>query len=222
MIYNRLHIITEAGFNNSFESSLIIYNSLPWRDIVMTILDEMLEANRKFVKALPEEFVAYYPATSKMPDRELAIFTCMDTRLVDFLEPAMGIRRGEVKVIKNAGNSVTSPFGGTIRSLIVSIFELGVKEIMVIGHLDCGVSHTTSKSLIRKMLDRGISPDAIKMIDTELENWIDHFHHPIDNVEEVVVKIRSNPLIPKDVPVHGLIFNPTTGKVEVVVNGYSV
>ena len=186
----------------------------------MTILDEMLEANRKFVQALPVEFVDYYPATSKMPDREIAIFTCMDTRLVDFLEPAMGIKRGEGKVIKNAGNSITRPFGATIRSLVVSIFELGVKEIFVIGHLDCGISHATSQSLIQKMLDRGISPDAIKMIDKELEGWIDHFHHPIDNVEEVVVKIRSNPLIPKDVPVHGLIFNPHTGEVEVVVDGY--
>ena len=54
------------------------------------------------------------------------------------------------------------------------------------------------------MLARGISPDAIKMVRKELEDWIDHFHHPADNVEEVVCKIRTNPLIPKDVPVHGL------------------
>lgn len=188
----------------------------------MTILDEMLEANKTFVKALPVDFRDYYPPVSKMPHREIAVFTCMDTRLVDFLEPALGIKRGEGKVIKNAGNSVTGPFGATIRSLIVSVFELGVKEIFVIGHLDCGLSHTTSKSLIDKMLKRGISPDAIKMIDKELENWIDHFHHPVDNLEEVVVKIRSNPLIPKDVPVHGLLFNPNTGTVEVIVNGYLV
>jgi len=182
----------------------------------------MLAANRKFVIALPVEYVDYYPATSKMPDREIAIFTCMDTRLVDFLEPAMGIKRGEVKVIKNAGNSITGPFEATIRSLIVSIFELGVKEIIVIGHLDCGISHTTSQSLIKKMLDRGISLDAIKMIDKELEDWIDDFHHPIDNVVEAVKKIRNSPLIPKDVPVHGLMFNPTTGEVEVVIDGYQV
>jgi len=186
----------------------------------MTILDEMLEANRVFVKALPVEFIDYYPATSKMPDREIAIFTCMDTRLVDFLEPAMGIKRGEVKVIKNAGNSITGPFESTIRSLVVSIFELGVKEIIVIGHLDCGVSHTSSQSLIKKMLDRGISGDAIKMIEKQLEDWIDHFHHPVDNVVEAVMQIRNNPLIPNDVPVHGLMFNPNTGEVEVVSDGY--
>lgn len=186
----------------------------------MTILEEMLEANQNFVRELPKEYIDYCPWASKIPNRELAIFTCMDTRLVDFLEPALGIRRGEAKVIKNAGNSITGPFEATIRSLVVSIFELGVKEIFVIGHMDCGIAHANSKDLTQKMLDRGISPDAIKMIEKELEDWLDHFHHPIDNVEDVVEKIQSNPLIPKDVPVHGLIFNPQTGQIKVVIDGY--
>ena len=103
-----------------------------------------------------------------------------------------------------------------------ALCELGVKEIIVIGHMDCGISHTTSKSLIQKMLDRGISSDAIKMIEKELEDWIDHFHHPIDNVREAVMKIRSSPLIPKDVPVHGLMFNPQSGELEIIVDGYKI
>ena len=185
----------------------------------MNTLSAILEANNRFTKKLPEEFIHYHP--SSLPQRQLAIFTCMDTRLVDFLEPAMGIKRGEAKVIKNAGNSVTGPFEATIRSLVLSIFELGVNEIVVIGHLDCGMVHTTSHHLIQKMLDRGISPDAIKMIEKEMENWLDHFEHPVENVQEVVFKIRSNPLIPKDVPVHGLMFNPHTGKLSVVTDGYS-
>lgn len=186
----------------------------------MSILDQVLAANRHFVEDLPDEYIHYCPETSKLPSRQLAIFTCMDTRLVDFLEPAMGIKRGEAKMIKNAGNSVTGPFEATIRSLVVGIYELGVKEVMVIGHLDCGIAHTTAEGLVQKMLARGISPDAIKMIEAELTNWIDHFHHPVDNIEEVVIKIRSNPLIPKDVPVHGLIFDPQTGRLEMVVDGY--
>ncbi len=188
----------------------------------MTILEQVLTANRRFVGHLPDEYLQSSSENSKLPSRQLAIFTCMDTRLVDFLEPAMGIKRGEVKMIKNAGNSVTGPFEATIRSLIVGIFELDVKEVMVIGHLDCGVAHSTAEGLIQKMLERGISPDAIKMIEAELRSWIDHFHHPIDNIEEVVLKIRTNPLIPKDVPVHGLIFDPQTGQLEVVVDGYQV
>lgn len=186
----------------------------------MTTLEQVLNANHQFVNNLPAEY-ADAGQTSKKPNRHLAIFTCMDTRLVDFLEPALGIRRGEAKVIKNAGNSVTGPFEATIRSLVVGIFELDVKEVMVIGHYDCGVAHSTSQGLVAKMLARGISPAAIKMVEDELESWLDTFHHPWDNVEHVVAKIRSNPLIPCDVPIHGLIFNPKNGEIEVVVNGYN-
>lgn len=187
----------------------------------MTILEQVLKANRQFVEDLPQAY-ADAAQTGKKPNKHLAIFTCMDTRLVDFLEPALGIKRGEAKVIKNAGNSVTGTFEATIRSLVVGIFELDVKEVMVIGHYDCGVANSTSRSLIEKMLARGISRDAIRMIENDLEEWLDKFHHPWDNVEQVVAKIRSNPLIPKDVPIHGLIFNPKTGEIQVVVDGYEV
>ncbi|XER11196.1 Beta-carbonic anhydrase 1 [Sporomusa aerivorans] len=187
---------------------------------MMNMLEQILAANKQFVANLMIKSMDVSSGSGKLPSRELAIFTCMDTRLVEFLEPAMGISRGQAKVIKNAGNTITGPFEATIRSLVIGIFELGVKEIMVIGHLDCGVATTDSKKLIQKMLARGISADAIKMIEKELEQWIDHFHHPLENVEEAVLKIRSNPLIPKDVPVHGLMFNPHTGDLSIVVNGY--
>jgi carbonic anhydrase len=71
------------------------------------------------------------------------------------------------------------------------------------------------------MLARGISPDAISMVEEELSLWLDGFHHPVDNVVQVVQKIRANPLIPNDVPVHGLIFEPHSGEVKVVSDGYS-
>ena len=100
---------------------------------MMRLLDEVMAQNRAFIGNWSEKFLN--STTDKKPSRQLALFTCMDTRLVDFLEPAMGIARGEVKVIKNAGNSVTGPFESTIRSLVIGIFELGVKEVMVVGAL---------------------------------------------------------------------------------------
>ena len=186
----------------------------------MTILNQVLQANTTFTQSLPKEFIESVPAVSKVPLRQLAIFTCMDTRLVDFLEPALGIKREEAIVIKNAGNSVTGSFEATIRSLIVGIFELHIQEIMVIGHEDCGVSHTTAKELREKMLARGISDEAITMIKEEMELWLDRFHHPEENVKQVVEKIRTNPLIPADIPVHGLLFNPYTGKLQLISSGY--
>lgn len=183
----------------------------------MSLLNEIMRANEHFTTHLP---VSYADKAAKLPNRHMAIVTCMDTRLVEFLEPALGVSRGEAKIIKNAGNTVTGTFETTIRSLVISVFELGVKEILVIGHHDCGIAHATSKGLIEKMLKRGIAEEAIYMVKNELERWIDDFHHPLQNIKQVVANIRTNPLIPNDVAVHGLIFDPKTGKVDIVVNGY--
>lgn len=186
----------------------------------MTVLQQMLDANHRFMEHLPKEYACPSQQVGKYPKRQIAIITCMDTRLVDFLEPALGIGRGEAKIIKTAGNSITGVFSETIRSLIVCIFELGVKEIFVIGHEDCGMMHSTSQNLINRMTERGISPDAIAMIRGKLEYWADGFEHPAENVIDAVHQIKANPLIPKDVAVHGLIVHPHSGEAEVLINGY--
>ena len=186
----------------------------------MAILDDLLKANEAFCENPPVDYTQEDVKSSKLPQKQLAIITCMDTRLVNFLEPALGIARGEAKVIKTAGNGVTGVFDGTIRSLLVCIYELGIKEIIVIGHHECGMAKTTSEGLTKAMLSRGVAPEAIHMISKELKEWADEFQHPEQNVEDTVDQILMNPLIPKDVPVHGLMFHPRSGKVDTIINGY--
>ena len=182
----------------------------------MTQLEAIIAANRSFTR--PNAF----PPLSKSPKKQLAIFTCMDTRLVDFLEPAMGLLRGDAKVIKNAGNTIVDPMSGSvIRSLVAGIFMLGVEEIFVIGHRDCGMAELDAESVKRDMVKRGISPDIIDIHVPDLKQWLGIFAHPVENVERVVKIIRHNPLIPRDVPIHGLIFCPNDGRLDVVVDGYS-
>lgn len=91
---------------------------------------------------------------SKYPNRNLAVLTCMDTRLLDFLEPAMGLRRGEAKIIKVAGNTAFEDFDSVIGSLMVAVYELHVHDIIVMGHDDCGMLKTTSDSLCQKWLTK--------------------------------------------------------------------
>ena len=66
-------------------------------------------------------------------------------RLVELLPAALGIRNGDVKLIKNAGGMITGPFDSAVRSLLVGIIELGVEEVMVIGHNDCGVAQVNKQ-----------------------------------------------------------------------------
>jgi carbonic anhydrase len=180
----------------------------------MSLLDSMLATNRKFVRP------GAFPPLPKNPKKQFAIFTCMDTRLVDFLEPALGIKRGDAKVIKNAGNTVIDPNGGVVRSLVAAIFMLGVEEVFVIGHRDCGMATVDPDQLKSQMIRRGIAAEAVDALEPGLASWMGAFSCPVENVERVVSIIRENPLIPKDVPVHGLIFCPDDGHLEVVVRGY--
>jgi len=186
----------------------------------MSVLKDILAANEAFCAAPPIDYTREDVKASKLPQKQVAIITCMDTRLVNFLEPALGIQRGEAKVIKTAGNSVTGVFDGVIRSLMVCVYELGVKEILVIGHHECGMAKTTSQSLTEAMLSRGVPKEAVHMIAKELREWADEFQHPEQNVRDTVEAIRLNPLIPADVPVHGLIFHPRTGKLDLITDGY--
>ena len=175
------------------------------------MIEEMLAYNKKFVE---EKRYEQY-AASKYPNKKVAILTCMDTRLVELLPAALGIKNGDVKMIKNAGGVVTNPFGSVIRSLLVGIIELGVTEVLVIGHTDCGVQHIDSEMMIHHMKNRGISQESIdlmKYCGIDFEKWLAGFDTVEDSVRETVDTIRNYPLIPKDVRISGFVINTETGE----------
>lgn len=180
----------------------------------MALLHEVLNHNARFVEERTR-------GISKVPQRKVAIFTCMDTRLVDFLEPALGLGRGDAKMIKNAGATVIDPEGGVIRSLVVAVHALGCEEIFVIGHRDCGMAGLDADVLRQKMLSRGVPEEAINRLKPSLIEWLGAFHHPVENVERVVASLRENPLFPKDLPIHGMIFDPQKGKLDLISEGYA-
>ena len=176
----------------------------------MEEIKKILAYNKQFVE---EKRYEQYSA-SKFPNKKLAIVTCMDTRLVELLPAALGLKNGDVKMIKNAGGVVTSPFGSVIRSLLVSIIELGVEEIMVIGHTDCGVQHIDSDLMIEHMLARGVPQDHIdlmKFCGVDFPRWLAGFDTVEQSVRDTVETIRTHPLIPTDIRVRGYVIDSTTG-----------
>lgn len=174
------------------------------------MIKDILEYNRKFV-----EEQAYVPyQTSKYPDKKLAILTCMDTRLIELLPAALGIRNGDAKIIKNAGGVINHPYGSAVRSLLVAILELGVEEIMVIGHTDCGVQGMDGRKLVEKLKDRGIPKEHIEIIRNsgiDLEDWLAGFDSVEQSVQESVESLKRHPLMPKDVVVRGFVMDSVTG-----------
>ena len=175
------------------------------------MIDTILEYNRKFVES--GEYEKY--KTSKYPDKKIAILTCMDTRLVTLLPAALCIRNGDVKLIKNAGAVVTNPFDSTIRSLLVAIYELGVNEIMVIGHTGCGVQGMDAGEMLHLMKERGIDDEHISLMrhcGIDLDSWLHGFDDTPSAILETIDLISNHPLVPKDVVVRGYMMDSVTGE----------
>lgn len=185
----------------------------------MGVLDSVLTHNRAFV-----ETRAYEPMqTSKFPNKGLAILTCMDARLVELLPKAMDLRNGDAKVIKNAGALVTSPWGSVMRSLLVAVYALQVQEICVVAHYDCGMGVVDPENILALAKERSISEETLQTLRYSGID-VDGFLRGFDNVEESVRNtvdiIRRHPMLPADIPVHGLIIDPETGRLDLIVNGY--
>ncbi|SMC88881.1 beta-class carbonic anhydrase [Papillibacter cinnamivorans] len=177
------------------------------------MLEEILRYNKSFVEN--REYRKF--ETDKYPHKKLAILSCMDTRLTELLPAALGLKNGDAKIIKNAGAVVSSPFGSVMRSLVVAIYELGVEEILVVGHLDCGMQHLDADRVLENMLRRGISKETLELVEycgVNYHRWLEGFESVEASVKASVESIRNHPLIPKDVRVYGLVMDPVTGSVE--------
>ena len=177
-----------------------------------------MEYNQKFVDRGTYELFA----TTKYPDKKIIVLSCMDTRLTQLLPEALNLQNGDAKFVSNAGAILSHPFGSIMRSIIVAIYELGVEEIFIIGHHGCGMNSIEPQHVIHAMKQKGISEETLETLQysgIDLNVWLKGFDCVVDSVTESVDKIRNHPLIPKDILVHGLIADPKTGALEIVVNG---
>jgi carbonic anhydrase len=166
----------------------------------LSVTDELIAANARYAASgrtheLPQR-----------PGRHLAVLTCMDARIDTF--SALGLDLGDANILRNAGGRAAP----ALRSLAVCCGLLGVREIVVIHHTDCGL-FDASNDEIRARLGRDIGPEA-----AEAAAGIDFLPFPdLDqSVREDVALIRASPLIPDDVSVRGCVYYVETGRLQEV------
>lgn len=143
-------------------------------------------------------------------NRRLFVLACMDERLP--VEDALGIRVGDAHVFRNAGGLVTDD---AIRSAMLTTQFFGTKEIIVVNHTECGMMTATGDYLTNLLREKGIDPDAVqvdpalpelKLPPGTFPKWIRTF----TDVDEICLRqvelLRSSPLIPADVEIHGYVW----------------
>jgi carbonic anhydrase len=175
------------------------------------ILKQVLEANRDHTAKFGDKKNLAMP-----PARRFAILTCMDARL----DPAKfaGLKEGDAHVVRNAGGRASDD---AIRSLVISYKLLGTREWFVIHHTNCGMELFTNE-IMRDLLassletatftggqwkDTGKGPgsragDAIDWLTIKDQRR---------SVADDVARIKSHPLVPKDIAVYGYIYDVATG-----------
>jgi carbonic anhydrase len=173
-------------------------------------LDEVLKANQQYASAFDKGDLAMPPA------RRFAILTCMDARL----DPAKfaGLAEGDAHVIRNAGGRASDD---AIRSLVISYKLLGTREWFVIHHTNCGME-TFSDETIRKLLKHSLTTAKLDKkgwhdvgkgpgsIEADFIDWLT-ISDQREAVIEDVQRIRSHPLVPRDIPIFGFIYDVTSG-----------
>ena len=181
-----------------------------------TILEEVLQANETYVENFGEKAKLPLP-----PSRRFATLTCMDARL----DPAKyaGLAEGDAHVIRNAGGRASDD---AIRSLIISYKLLGTREFFVIHHTDCGMALFTDE-IIRGLLANSLQTAVLDESgwrdvgdgggsgEAGYINWLT-FKDEVSSVIEDVRRIRNHPLIPREIVVHGYVYDVRSGRLLAV------
>jgi carbonic anhydrase len=157
--------------------------------------ERILEENARFTEAYDRSALTAAPLTG------IAILACMDARID--VEDALGLRVGDAHIVRNAGGFATQD---AIRSLVVSQQLLGTREILVIGHTGCGL-HGADEAVIRGRVETTTdhATDLVFGAFADLEAM----------VREQVRVLRSHPALLR-VPIHGLVYDVATGRLEPV------
>ncbi len=177
-----------------------------------TVLQDVLAANASYAKAFGAKSDLALP-----PARRFAILTCMDARL----DPAKyaGLSEGDAHVIRNAGGRASDD---AIRSLVISYKLLGTREWFVIHHTNCGMeffTDTAMRDLLAKSLETAeLSPQGFRDVgkgpgsaEAQFVDWLT-ISDAAQAVVDDVTRIRRHPLVPKNIPIYGYIYDVKTGK----------
>jgi carbonic anhydrase len=143
--------------------------------------------------------------------------TCIDPRLNAIFPNALALPAEQFIWLRNAGNIIFDPMSSMTRTLALACAVKGGREIAIIGHTDCQIAKTTTMQLLDKLkalgIERHLLPDNIN-------EFFGTFGSERQNVIKACDIIRHSPLIGPKIPVHGLLVNTETGKLDWVVNGY--
>ncbi len=182
----------------------------------MRLLEAVIDANHRALAG--DENAGVHPAdfADELP---IVALTCIDPKLNTLMPGALGVPESQFIWLRNAGNIITGPLSSTMRSLALACAVKGGKEIAIIGHTDCLVGKTNTMQLLERLRSLGIERHVLP---DNINEYFGLFSSERQNVLKAAEIVRQSSLIGPKIPVHGLLVDIATGKLEWLVNGYQV
>ena len=157
----------------------------------MSVTDQLVANNAAYAKSFTAGDLPMPPA------RRVAVVACMDARL--HIYGMLGLREGDVHVIRNAGGVVTDD---VIRSLLISQRLLGTEEIILLHHTDCGMLTFTDDEVKQAIeSETGLRPHFALESFPDLEQ----------DVRQSIARVKANPFVPRRESVRGFVYDVATG-----------
>jgi carbonic anhydrase len=165
----------------------------------MSLAEEIRRHNSRYTAVFDRSKLALPPA------RRWAILACMDARIT--VEDIVGLRTGDAHIIRNAGGLVTDD---ALRSFVISTHLLGTKEFAIIEHTGCGML-TFDEEPVRAQIatTTGADTSALRLYP---------FRDLEANLRQQVRRLAASPLIPRDIPITGFVYEVETGRLREVAH----
>ena len=174
------------------------------KEFPMNVIDTLTQRNEAFANSRFSAELKIRPSLKTM------IIGCVDPRVDPF--DIFGLAPGEAAVIRNVGGRITPATLQTMAMLRIvakaSGGEIGPGwNLIVLHHTDCGINCLVhSPELLSKYF--GVAPEELEAM---------AITDPHKAVAVDVAALKANPLLPGGFLVTGLVYDVTTGRVEILV-----
>lgn len=165
----------------------------------MTATEILQTRNSEFLAA--EDF----EAVPEIPSLRAVVLTCSDPRVDPTRQ--LGLRPGDVAVVRNAGGRVTPDSLKTILLMAIVAAEIGETdgfELILLHHTDCGVARLApQESLLADYFEIPVEELGEKQV-----------ADPAKAIESDLQALRACALLPDDLIVSGLVLDVESGAVR--------
>ncbi len=173
------------------------------KDIEKLLIEGNFQFQGKIIQN-PESF----SFEQKIPKYPILFLTCMDPRID--VHQIFQFNPGDIFILRNAGNAYTQDM---MRSILIAIYKYKIKYIIVLGHLDCGMTKINIMELRKKLPNEFLKRLSINYSDllSKLSNFFKPFDNEIRNIIKQMNDLQELKAFFPDVEITGMLYDTQTG-----------